>query len=80
MMFEDRLLYLSELRKLNENDYHCHKEIGEVVESIRSDLGLNSEINRLAEFISLNYRDEIGKGDPVNGESAVDVAIRLLKK
>jgi len=38
----------------------------------------NKEIDRLADFLLKHYSDEIGKGDPVHGESAVDVAIRLL--
>ena len=38
------------------------------------------EIGRLASFLLTNYLDELGKGDPVHGESAVDVAIRLLSK
>jgi hypothetical protein len=38
------------------------------------------EIDRLANFILANYSHEIGVGDPVNGESAVDVAIRLLSE
>jgi hypothetical protein len=36
------------------------------------------EIHRLAEFLLRNYSNEIGKGNPKEGESAVDVAIRLL--
>lgn len=39
----------------------------------------HGELLRLAAYISANHADDIGKGDPVNGESAVDVAIRLLK-
>lgn len=38
------------------------------------------EIGRLADFFLKNYPDEIGVGDPANGESAVDMAIRLLTK
>ena len=38
------------------------------------------EIDRLAKFLVSNYADEIGKGNPREGESAVDVAIRLLRK
>jgi hypothetical protein len=41
---------------------------------------VSNEIDRLAEHLLLNYPGEIGKGDPVNGESAVDVAIRLLSE
>jgi chromosome segregation ATPase len=37
-----------------------------------------SEINRLADFILKYYGHEIGLGNPIEGESAVDVAIRLL--
>jgi DNA repair exonuclease SbcCD ATPase subunit len=37
-----------------------------------------SEINRLADFILKYYGQEIGLGNPIEGESAVDVAIRLL--
>jgi hypothetical protein len=37
-----------------------------------------SEIDRLAAFLLRWFPDEIGRGDPQNGESAVDVAIRLL--
>ena len=38
------------------------------------------EIDRLANFLLKEYPDEPGKGNPVHGESAVDVAIRLLTK
>ena len=38
------------------------------------------EIDRLADFLMENYQAEIGKGDPINGESAVNVAIRLLQQ
>jgi TolA-binding protein len=37
-----------------------------------------NEINRLADFILKYYGQEIGLGNPIEGESAVDVAIRLL--
>jgi predicted nucleic acid-binding Zn-ribbon protein len=37
-----------------------------------------SEINRLADFVLKYYGHEIGLGNPQEGESAVDVAIRLL--
>lgn len=40
---------------------------------------LGIQIDKLAEFLLANYPDEIGAGDPVNGESAVEVAIRLLQ-
>ena len=36
------------------------------------------EIDRLAKFILRHLDYEIGRGDPQNGESAVDVAIRLM--
>jgi len=39
-----------------------------------------NEIQRLADFLLRRYPDEIGKGNPQSGESAVDVAIRLLSK
>jgi len=39
-----------------------------------------SEIERLASFILKYYSDEIGKGDFQHGESAVDVAIRLMTR
>jgi hypothetical protein len=38
------------------------------------------EIDRLADFLLQEFPDEIGLGDPVSGESAVDVAIRLLRR
>lgn len=38
------------------------------------------EIGRLADFFLKNYPDDIGVGDPAHGESAVDMAIRLLTK
>lgn len=41
--------------------------------------GLQNQIDTLADFLLANYPDEIGAGDPVNGESAVEVAIRLLQ-
>jgi hypothetical protein len=36
------------------------------------------EIARLSLFLMNHYRDHLGTGDPRNGESAVDCAIRLL--
>lgn len=39
-----------------------------------------SEIDRLADFILEKMPEEIGKGNPQQGESAVDVAIRLLSE
>ncbi|MDQ3816288.1 MAG: hypothetical protein M3362_01190 [Acidobacteriota bacterium] len=39
----------------------------------------DQEINRLADFLMAKYPAEIGKGNPEVGESAVDVAIRLLQ-
>ena len=38
------------------------------------------EIERLSGFILKELPDEIGAGDLVHGESAVDVAIRLLEE
>ena len=38
------------------------------------------EIERLGQFILNELSDEIGRGNPVNGESAVDIAIRLMKE
>lgn len=38
------------------------------------------EIGRLAEFLMKYYPDTLGEGDPIHGESAVDVAIRLLSE
>jgi hypothetical protein len=38
------------------------------------------QVNALADFLLKEYPDEIGKGDPVHGESAMEVAIRLLTK
>lgn len=38
---------------------------------------LHKEVDRLSSFIMENCPEEIGRGDP-GGESAVDVAIRLL--
>ena len=37
-------------------------------------------IERLADFLLSHYPDEIGRGNPVKGESAVEVAIRLLAR
>ena len=37
-----------------------------------------AEIDRLAKYILRVCPDEPGKGDPKHGESAVDVAIRLI--
>jgi len=39
-----------------------------------------SEINRLSKYILLEWSEEIGHGNFRTGESAVDVAIRLLKE
>jgi len=36
------------------------------------------EIERLAEFLAQHFPRELGMGNHVHGESAVDVAIRLL--
>lgn len=39
-----------------------------------------SEVQRLANWLMKNFSNEIGAGDPKHGESAVDVAIRLLQQ
>lgn len=39
-----------------------------------------SEIDRLAKWILANCPEEIGKGNPITGESAVDVAIRMMRE
>lgn len=39
-----------------------------------------SEITRLSNYILLEWADEIGRGNFRTGESAVDIAIRLLKE
>lgn len=36
--------------------------------------------DRLAEYLMVNFQSEIGKGNRREGESAVDVALRLLEK
>jgi hypothetical protein len=41
---------------------------------------VKGEIDKLADFLISKYPEEIGKGDYLYGESAVDVAIRLLSK
>jgi hypothetical protein len=38
------------------------------------------EVDRLADYLMEAWPHEIGQGDPAHGESAVDVAIRLLKR
>jgi len=38
----------------------------------------SNEIDRLANYLLKHFPHEIGRGDPIHGESAVDVAIRLL--
>lgn len=38
------------------------------------------QIDRLADFIMENFGHEIGRGNPKEGESAVEVAIRLLSR
>lgn len=38
------------------------------------------QIGRLADYLMSHFPDEIGAGDPVHGEGAVDVAIRLLSR
>lgn len=44
----------------------------------KGDMGAQNEIDRLAAFILAHCPDEVGRGNPREGESAVDVAIRLL--
>lgn len=61
---------------------------GDVVELVLAHYGVwldeqrtlqaHKEIDRLADFILKNMPKEIGKGNPRDGESAVDIAIRLL--
>jgi len=60
---------------------------GALTDLLPSDTGIHlaevnpaeSEIDRLANFILENMPEQIGKGNPQGGESAVDVAIRLLR-
>lgn len=59
------------------------KEFKEVRDKLREEslrTQAEEEIGRLADFFLKNYSDEIGVGDPAHGESAVDMAIRLLTK
>ena len=39
---------------------------------------LQVQLEKLSSYLSLNHGEEIGRGDPRNGESAVEVAIRLM--
>ena len=39
-----------------------------------------TQCEHLATYILENYPQEVGRGDPVHGESAVSVAIRLLQE
>lgn len=39
----------------------------------------SQELNRLANYVLVDWQDHIGRGQDGNGESSVDVAIRLLK-
>jgi len=43
-------------------------------------MSAKTEIDKLASYILAVWADEIGAGDPIHGESAVDVAIRLLER
>ena len=38
------------------------------------------EIQKLANYLMKEWQGDIGGGDPIHGESAVDCAIRLLSK
>jgi hypothetical protein len=40
----------------------------------------STEIDRLAEYLMVNFQSEIGKSNRREEESAVDVALRLLEK
>lgn len=53
-------------------------EVWPNAEPLEIGLAKSPEIDKLAGFILAHFADEIGAGDPVHGESAVDVAIRLL--
>lgn len=41
---------------------------------------LNREHSRLSEYLMENFPSEIGKGNPDDGESPIDIAIRLLER
>lgn len=40
----------------------------------------STEIDRLAEYLMVNFQSKIGKSNRREEESAVDVALRLLEK
>ena len=54
--------------------------IDEAIIEMEKSLSEIREVDRLAEFLLSKSPHEIGRGDFVNGESAVDVAIRLLNE
>lgn len=63
----------------------CKEELDEIVRM--ATIGIEpqkqcetaiQQVDRLGRCILKYHADEIGKGDLINGESAVDVAIRLL--
>ncbi len=67
-------------KKLEETNKKEHGEVGCETEERKALQTCYYEVQRLENFISKKYSDEIGKGDPTTGESAVEVAIRLLKE
>lgn len=68
------------LQRFNLTD-GCKEEIEEIIRlSTIYIKKKDSETERLANFLLQNYSNEIGKGNLFIGESAADVAIRLLKK
>ncbi len=54
--------------------------VEEITVSRKAGMQMKSEIDRLAAFLHKRFESEIGSGDPAHGESAVDVAIRLLTR
>lgn len=56
--------------------YDVYHELKKVFEPNK----IENEIDKLGNYILANCPDEIGKGNPVHGESAADVAIRLIER
>jgi len=53
----------------------------EILKQLRPDnIPTQNQVDLLAQFLTENFEEEIGKGESPNGEGAIEMAVRLLIK
>ena len=53
----------------------------EIIQQLKPDnIPTQNQVDLLAQFLIENFEEEIGKGESLNGEGAIEMAVRLLIK